>query len=301
MKQECLDIGTIQAFLDAELDHVESGRVSAHIALCDDCAIMLAEAEEESALVFSALEREFDSLVPTQRLWNKINDAIEVERESRPFWEKAFAYIKVSLLSPSGLAAASLLIVFGLTAALFINKSQNSGVTTAYNPPAARQQASPQNNSSAIVPVAVNPTADEQSEPQLPAAPHKAEQFNARPEIAIYRPDTRQVVAVRAERAVASAPASSGFIAGEESYVKTISTLRKTVDEQKDLVLAPSERVAYERDMAIVNDTIAKMRTEVKRNPRNETARQVLYSSYQNKIDLLNSVSKREELVTSLD
>ena len=87
---------------------------------------------------------------------------------------------------------------------------------------------------------------------------------------------------------------------GEESYVKTISSLTKTVAEQKDGVMRPSERIAYESDMAIVNDTIAKMKKEVKRNPKNESAKQVLYSSYQNKIDLLNSVAQKEELVASL-
>jgi hypothetical protein len=299
MKQECLDIGIIQAFLDAELDHVESGRVSAHIAHCDDCAIMLAEAEEESAFVFSALEREFDSLVPTQRLWTKINDAIEVDREARPFWEKAWAYIRFSIASPSVLAAASLLLVFGLTAILFLNKSQNNTMT-AYNPPPARQTAPPQSSSPVIQPAAVKPDAGSDEEAELRTATPKAERYIARPEAAIYRPDVKQVAATRfAERA--SAPAPSGYVPGEESYVKTISTLRRSVDDQKDLVLAPSERIAYERNMAIVNDTISKMRTEVKRDPRNQTARQVLYNSYQNKIDLLNSVAKKEELVTSLD
>ena len=87
---------------------------------------------------------------------------------------------------------------------------------------------------------------------------------------------------------------------GEESYVKTISSLSKSVDEQKDSVMRPSERISYERDMAVVNDAIAKMKTAVKKNPKNESAKQVLYSSYQNKIDLLNSVSQKEELMASL-
>ena len=65
-------------------------------------------------------------------------------------------------------------------------------------------------------------------------------------------------------------------------------------------MLRPSERIAYERDMALVDDAITKLRQEVRRNPRNESAKQVLYSSYQNKIDLLNSVSQKEELVASL-
>jgi len=82
--------------------------------------------------------------------------------------------------------------------------------------------------------------------------------------------------------------------------VSTISTLSKTVEDKKDGVLRPSQRVAFERDMAMVDDSIAKMRKEVKRNPKNETARQVLYSSYQNKIDLLNSVAQKEELMASI-
>ena len=91
MERNCLDIGAVQAFLDCELSHEESSRVSAHIAACDACALMLADAEEESALVFSALEREMDTLVPTQRLWNRINDSIAIEKANMPWWEKAWA------------------------------------------------------------------------------------------------------------------------------------------------------------------------------------------------------------------
>jgi ribosomal protein S15P/S13E len=87
---------------------------------------------------------------------------------------------------------------------------------------------------------------------------------------------------------------------GEESYVKTISSLSKIVDTQKDTAMRPSQRVAYERDMAVVDDAINKLRNEVKKNPKNESAKQVLYASYQNKIDLLNSVSRKEELMASL-
>jgi hypothetical protein len=94
----------------------------------------------------------------------------------------------------------------------------------------------------------------------------------------------------------AAAP-SYEYIPGEESYVKTIATLNQTVAGQKDVVMRPSERVSYERDMAVVNDSIKKMRDAVRKNPKNESAKQVLYASYQNKIDLLNSVSQKEELL----
>src|SRR5258706_13703099 len=119
MNDNCLDIGIIQAFLDGELAHDNSARVSGHIAACDVCALMLADAEDESAIVFPALEREFNTLVPTQRLWNKINDSIVTERESRPFWHKAWAFLTAALVNPSIAVASSLVIVFGIFAAAF--------------------------------------------------------------------------------------------------------------------------------------------------------------------------------------
>jgi hypothetical protein len=76
--------------------------------------------------------------------------------------------------------------------------------------------------------------------------------------------------------------------------------LSQTVENQKDSVLRPSMRVSFERDLAVVSDAIDKMKKEVRKNPRNESAKQVLYSSYQNKIDLLNSVAERNELMASL-
>jgi hypothetical protein len=82
--------------------------------------------------------------------------------------------------------------------------------------------------------------------------------------------------------------------------MKTIASLSQSVSGQKDALMRPSERVSYERDMAVVNDSIKRMRDEVRKNPKNESAKQVLYSSYQNKIDLLNSVAQKEELVASL-
>src|SRR5437868_5564629 len=113
-----LDIGTIQAFLDRELEQAASTRVSSHIAACDSCAVLLARAEDESAIVFPALEREFNTLVPTQRLWTKINDALETERREAPFWQKAWGYLRLSLLSPSLAVAAGLILVVGIFAIL---------------------------------------------------------------------------------------------------------------------------------------------------------------------------------------
>jgi hypothetical protein len=287
MKENCLDIGTIQAFLDGELAQQHTSSVSGHIAACDDCATMLARAENESAIVFPALEREFNTLVPTQRLWNKINESITTERENRTFWQKAFAYLAIAFANPSIAAAAGVLIVVGIFSVVWINRTVEP-TNIAQTPVPAKTTV---NNISAPPPVVPAPRNDRESSDQ-PTPGYRVEH-------AAYRGESRRPVASPA-MVTSSNANSNGYLPGEESYVRTISSLRRTVEEKKDDILRPSQRIAYERDMAVVDDAITKMKKEIKRNPKNESARQVLYSSYQNKIDLLNSVSQKEELMVSM-
>lgn len=284
---KCLDIGIIQAFLDGELSHDETSRVSSHMALCDTCATSFAEAESEATFVFSALDREMDTLVPTQRLWNKINDSIAEEKAQMPWWHKVWALVSIGLANPSIAVAASLVIVVGVFAAVWMNRVPvNSPVpssqTVASKPSTTTTAPAPTNN---ITVNEIPETAVVSDSPRIERAAFKAE-------------PRRMTVAPAVVRSNPTSYADP--LAGESSYVNTISTLSKTVEDKKDGVLRPSQRIAFERDMAMVDDSIDKMRKEVKRNPKNETARQVLYSSYQNKIDLLNSVAQKEELMASL-
>jgi len=296
MHSEHFDIGTIQAFLDGELSHERVDRFSSHLEACDNCALMLSEAEEESAIVFPALEREFNSLVPTQRLWNKINDSIAIEKQNAPFWKKAWGYVSIAFASPSITAMAGMLIVFGLVAVLWMGRSQQIQTTSevaAVSRPAMTVNSAPQITTASVgQPTAQDPKpGDTVSEPLRASGP--------RVERASYQPEARRTVATPAVYKINVNPNENG-LPGEESYLKTIASLSKTVETQKDTAMRPSERVAYERDMAMVNDSIARMRQEVKRDPKNDSAKQVLYSSYQNKIDLLSSVSQKGELMASL-
>ncbi len=286
MREDCLEIGSVQAFMDGELAHEESARVSGHIAACDTCALMLSVAEDESAIVFPALEREFNSLVPTQRLWNKINDSISIERKNMPFWHRAWAFVSGGLLTPSMAAAASLIIVVGVVGLALLNRS-----LTVNNSPVARTSTSSPSPSAVANPAASVPVPST-IEPDVVSSPSIAERAD-------YRPSVRRDYVVPA-KASADRGNSDGYMPGEESYVRTIASLSRSVADQKNDTIKGSERMSFERDLAVVNDAIVQMRSEVKKNPRNESAKQVLYSSYQNKIDLLNSVAQKEELVTSL-
>ncbi len=300
MTDKCLDIGTIQAFLDGELDSVKSESVARHVAACDDCAILLAESEEESAFAFSALEQEFNTLVPTQRLWAKINDSIERERKS--FWKPIFAF----LLKPQTAAFASLVFVAVVSITLLSLKPDESPNNIAQtkqiekNPSVAVAKITASEPVKNIEPVAAPPTAPVRRDAQ-PA--------NFEPTKNEIRPVNTSVV--RSEKSADDVkpqtftpqkvnPASGEMIRGEDSYLKTIASLTQTVNAGKDQTLSASSRFQFERDLAVTDDAIAKMKREVQKNPNNEAARQILRASYQNKIDLLNSVADKTELMASL-
>ncbi|MEP6849009.1 MAG: zf-HC2 domain-containing protein [Acidobacteriota bacterium] len=291
MNGNCLDIGTIQAFLDGELTPDVSMSVTNHIAGCDNCSFMLGEAEEESAFVFPVLEREMNSLVPTQRLWTRINDSIAIEKENAPFWRKFLAGAAAQLRNPSLAVAASVLIIFGIIAGIYSVETKSSETVRA---------------------VAIAPTKDNQ--PISVQAPvrdvvttfpidtaSKPKSVTNDSKFAVIQADYHRKPERNIQSTVNAVAANTdGYLPGEESYVKTIANLNQTVAGKKDTAMRPSQRVSYERDLAVVNDSIKRMRDEVRKDPKNESAKQVLYSSYQNKIDLLNSVAQKEELVASL-
>lgn len=317
MMENCLNEGVIQAFLDGELAADAIDKVTRHIALCDDCAILLGEAEEESAFAYTALEQEFNTLVPTHRLWTKINTSIEEERKSNSFWHRflaAFSAVASQLARPSVAAFASLLLVVGTFSALWVLRPMPGNNAVAVQdspygvtevdfgspiPPAVEPQRSPL--------MAVSNDGNEKTDNKIKVIQTNNRENNRensyrdnRPRLLKtnnYKQKNNQEPVIVEEKPSATTLA---YIPGEESYVKTISTLKTTFDSGKDLNLKPSERFAFEKDMAVIDDAISKMKAEVSKNPKNDAARQVLFASYQNKIDLLNSVSERNELIASI-
>ena len=286
MNGKCIDIGTIQAFLDGETSQDESLRIGRHIADCDGCTRLLAVAEDENSFVFAALDREMNALVPTQRLWNRINDSIEVEKAKEPVWTQVYAFISVSLASPSLTAAAGVLIVFGFIAVYWTLKSD--GNVVAYVQPAPEVS---QPNNTVVTPATDNKTTEQISNFDTPTAVQisKSKLDDAKlgklvreaNDIRPYTADIRTNVPLPAER----------------TYIQTISDLKQAVDGRKDAVFTGDSRVDFERNLTIVNNSIKRMQTVVRKNPRNQAARQVLYSSYQDKIDLLNTVAQKDELL----
>ena len=301
IKEKCFDSGTIQAFLDGELAPNLSAKVTNHIAVCDACAFELSEAEEETAFAFSALENEFNTLVPTQRLWTKINESIVEEKKQNSVWHRVWAFISVALLNPSIAVAAGIFVVFGIFAVALVMRpvTENPTVVISQSNSSTTQTPKLPNNvdDKVLVSAPILPISAESS-PILKVSNRQNPRENSFQKLVvktgfreIERPKTKNQI-LKTENLL--------YLPAEESYVKTIATLRQTVDGQKDAVMKPSSRISFERDLAVVNDSIERMKKEVRKNPKNETVKQVLYASYQNKIDLLNSVAERNELMASM-
>ncbi len=143
MNDKCIEIGAIQAFLDGETSPEMSFKISGHVADCDKCALALADAEEESSVVFSALDREYNSMVPTQRLWSSINEAISYEKAHTSLWDKVRSSVSILFANPSLAVAASVLLVFGLFAAVWSLKPVGTSTSVAPSDVAEEQ---PQSN-----------------------------------------------------------------------------------------------------------------------------------------------------------
>lgn len=296
MNGNCLDIGTIQAFLDGETRPEQAVKISEHVSDCDTCTLLLAQAEEESSMVFSVLDRELNSLVPTQRLWTRINAEISEEKSRTSVWGRLATFVTVSLASPSFASAAGILIVFGMVAAVWVMNS-GDGVTTGEVAVVNSPVASGSKDSAPPAPVVQDQ--NNATVAKIEATPVKRESVRVTnlSDSEVNRM-IRASYVVNGPRKVSAVPASAQYLPGEESYVKTINELQETVTAQ-NAAARPSGEVSFQRDLAVVDDSISKMRRVVKKNPRNLAARQVLYSSYQDKIELLKSSAQRDELMAS--
>lgn len=306
--ENCVDEGVIQAFLDGELTVEVNETVAMHIGECDMCAKVLANAEEENSFAFAALDNEFDIPVPTYRLWTKIND--EIEKTKPSFWQKLWA--NFSFNNPSILAFSSLLVIFSLSAIVW-NFRQSNVVP----PDQIAKKDEPKQAEPAVIPTQTTESETKSAPVRLPkiikvrsdvqkAAPNfkieKANFVNETPKLKVEKTRVagnvpQPIITVQNPLPEVKNP---NLISGEDTYIKTIETLSKNVDSKKEQVLRPSARVSYERDMALVEQAIKTMQSKARKNPKDEGAKQVLFASYQNKIDLLSSVAEKGEIIASM-
>ena len=280
----CLDEGKLQSYFDGELsiDMMES--VTSHLASCVTCAAMAREVEEESALLNSALVMEFEASVPTERLRERINEAVLGDRIAiaQPTQKAGglagFFSGLLNFGTQRTLGYASLAVILAFAAIMGIVKLRTTTTpptvekTTAQ---AGNKQTSENNNVIAQAPPKSNPENTQKAAITVRETPRN---FAPRP------------VRVIPVSTVAEKPATVKLLPGERSYLKAIARLDSTIkSNQKDM--RPALQAEYQKNLAVVDRAIAATRSAAKSNPNDPDAADFMFAAYQSKVDLLNTIA----------
>lgn len=279
--RECLEEEILQSYLDGELSLASVESVTTHLASCSNCSAFARELEKENSVVAAALAAEFEGSVPSERLRERIDAAITGRSAV-----SAGAFNRTSsrknsgwLQSLSGLFAftpqrafayAGLIVVLTFAAIMAVVQRQRS------------QPASPSEQVAVVSPPAPVSGKGTQAaiEPQ-PVLPGK-------PNAVVSRP--RRPGKVKTSSELPTDAHHVKLLPGERSYLQTIAELDSTIKSEKGQ-MKPAIQAEYQRNLAFVDRALAAARTAAKSNPNDPDAAGFMFSAYQSKVDLLNTVA----------
>ncbi|HEX5887809.1 MAG TPA: hypothetical protein VFY61_03860 [Pyrinomonadaceae bacterium] len=276
----CLDEATLQTYFDGELSGEMMESATLHLASCSTCAAAAREMEEEINLMMTALEPEFEASVPTERLRQRIDAAVldlRVDAASLPARGGFGAFISglLSFGSQRSLGYASLVVVLAFAAVFGLVKLKTD---TPEQPIAQTPPVKNGNEQVAVVP----PTVDQ------PVQVNTAvERKNTDKRPTIRTNPAPRFTAVKTE-VTTSEPVK--LLPGERAYLQTIARLDSTIKANKKS-MRPSLQVEYARNLAVVDRAIAATRSAAKSNPNDPDAADFMFSAYQSKVDLLNTIA----------
>ena len=278
----CLDEAKLQSYFDGELslDMMES--VTSHLASCVTCAAAARELEEESALLTTALAAEFEASVPTERLRQRIDEAVLGDRlavaRSSQNTSGVAAFFAGLFGSQRTLGYASLAVVLAFAAIFAVVKMKST--------PAEQQQVAiatpeqPKTPSVDQTPAGV--TSTETPNPALTDISAPLENVSDKPKM--------QTVKYTTPRVTPKPAAPVKLLPGERSYIQAIARLDTTIKSNKNS-MRPGLQVEYERNLAVVDRAIAATRSAAKSNPNDPDAADFMFAAYQSKVDLLNTIA----------
>src|SRR6185312_13402329 len=255
----CLDEARLQSYFDGELSIEMMESVTSHLASCVTCAAAARELEEESALLTSAMAMELEASVPTERLRERINEAVLGDRLAiaQSTQKAGFFSGLLNFGTQRTLGYASLAVLLAFAAILGVVKMKT---TTA-----------PQVNKTSTQ--AANNKQPEKVDAVAQASPDRVSE---NPKVETSRHETpKSFVPVRYNRTVPAAPAPKPaqvkLIPGERSYLQAIARLDSTIKSNKK-TMRPGLQVEYERNLAVVDRAIAATRSAAKSNPNDPDA-----------------------------
>ncbi|HYV11245.1 MAG TPA: hypothetical protein VE980_10135 [Pyrinomonadaceae bacterium] len=279
----CLDEGKLQSYFDGELPIEMMESVTSHLASCVTCAAAARELEEESAFVMSALATEFEASVPTERLRERINEAVLGDRLAiAPSTQKTsglagFFSGLLNFGTQRTLGYASLAVVLAFAAIVGVVKMRTTTAPAQVDKTTAQAGNKQQPESNAVAQTSPDRASDEIPELKLPV-----------------RETPKGFVPVRynkpAPMSTSPKPAQVKLIPGERSYLQAIARLDSTIKSNKKS-MRPALQVEFERNLQVVDRAIAATRSAAKSNPNDPDAADFMFAAYQSKVDLLNTIA----------
>ncbi len=283
---ECLGEEILQSYLDGELSSGNLEGVTSHLASCFTCATAAREFEKEYDMVVAALAPEFEASVPTERLRRRIDAAIAGVDvvSSGPVEMATFPRLRSWLQSISdrftftpqqAFAYAGLVVVLTSAVIFALIQSHNSQSTSGSHEVATVNPGTGGLKTASGV-------GPEASTPPLTVASNtgNAPPSNSR------RPRNMSV----RPRPIPSDDNHVRLLPGERSYLQTIAELDSTIKLDRGQ-MKPALQAEYERNLAFVDRALAAARTAAKSNPNDPDAADFMFSAYQSKVDLLNTVA----------
>jgi hypothetical protein len=278
-----LDDGKLQSYFDGELsiDMMES--VTSHLASCVTCAAAAREMEEESALLNSAFAMEFEASVPTERLRERINEAvlgdrIAVAQSTQKAGLAGFFSGLLNFGTQRTLGYASLAVVIAFAAIVGIVK-----LTSTPDQSVTKDQVATKTTGDTVKKEEVA-TAAKKEEPTVPPIEISTTPTKA-PTIGTPRKEYRSVPVSTAPK-----PAQVKLIPGERSYLQAIARLDSTI-KSNGKSMRPALQAEYQRNLVVVDRAIAATRSAAKSNPNDPDAADFMFAAYQSKVDLLNTIA----------
>ncbi len=286
---ECLSEEILQSFLDAELSRESEESVTAHLALCLSCADVAQKMDRENSLVSAALTPEFEASVPSERLRQRLDAAVagtgavnpgalDVAAQSK-FGRWLQAVADSFTLNPQrafGYAGLMAVLIFALIFAVVQRRNLQS-TPDSQSVATVQRGTDGATNVVALPPASLGPDRDTRvlTGASANAGPRRPRNTSAR---------------VAQPRSTATVAHHVKLLPGERSYLQTIAELDSTIKLDRG-GMKPALQAEYERNLAFVDRALAAARTAAKSNPNDPDAAEFMFSAYQSKVDLLNTVA----------
>lgn len=291
--RECLDEGILQSYFDGELSGQQLEAVTSHLAACHTCTMAAGELQAEANLLATALAPELEVAVPTERLRQRIDAAIAgLQSQSSPVNESSTFSVRAwlqSFVAPLSFTPqrafgyAGLVLVLGFAAVLGITQWPGTSPEVG-NPGNVASQPSKANPGSIVAPAPVDVVAGIPTPPS-PKSLTKPATLRRNPNVRPQNASSNNTVASKGTDKVKLLP-------GERSYLQTIAQLDSTINSTSNRPMRPALQAEYERNLALVDRALAATRNAAKKNPNDPDAADFMFSAYQNKVNLLNTVAE---------